>query len=78
MSEIIPINNVEIMENKTTASTFEVRNSFLLKPSMRFCFIVLLLYSLATMETIITAKNILKNAAKNVLKCQMYGKLKIP
>ena len=30
------------------------------------------------METITTAKNILNNAATNVLKCQMYGKLKIP
>jgi hypothetical protein len=30
------------------------------------------------METIITARNIFKNAAIKVLKCQMKGKLKIP
>jgi hypothetical protein len=30
------------------------------------------------METITTARNNLKNAAMNALKCQIYGKSKIP
>src|SRR5690606_1818544 len=45
---------------------------------MRFCLMVLLLYSLETIETITMAKNNLNHEAINVLKCHIYGKLKMP
>ena len=53
-------------------------NSFLLKPSIKFCLIVLLLYSLPIILTTTMAKNNLKYDAKNVVICQMIGKLKMP
>ncbi len=71
-------NKVEIAEKTTTVKNLESINSFLLKPSMRFCLSVLLLYSFAVIDTITTAKKNLSIAATYVLKCQMYGKLKIP
>ncbi len=45
---------------------------------MRFCFKVLLLYSLPIMLTTTMAKKNLNCEAKKVVKCQIIGKLKIP
>ena len=50
----------------------------MLKPSIRFCLIVLLLYSLPIILTTTIAKNSLNWAVKKVVMCQMYGKSKIP
>ena len=62
----------------TTVKNFDCINSFLLNPSMRFCFNVPYEYSFAIMETMTIAKKNFKIAAMYVLKCQIYGKLKIP
>ena len=56
-------NNVEITENNITVKNLERTNSFLLNPSIKFCLRVLLLYSLAIIETITIAKNNLRIAA---------------
>lgn len=53
-------------------------NSFLLNPSMRFCLMVLLLYSLPIILTTTMAKKNLNCAAKKVVICQIMGKLNMP
>lgn len=78
MSETTKRKIVEIIENNTTVRNLDAKNSFLLSPSMRFCFRVLLLYSLDIMDTITIAKKSFNQAATQELKCQMYGKLNIP
>lgn len=78
INDSIPIKNVEPKANRPTVISFEAINSFLLKPSIRFCFKVPYVYSLAVIETITTAKKIFRIAAIYVLKCQINGKLKIP
>jgi hypothetical protein len=45
---------------------------------MRFCFNVLLLYSLPIIDTTTIAKKNLNSAEKKVVICQIIGKLKIP
>lgn len=50
----------------------------MLKPSIRFCLIVLLLYSLPIILTTTIAKKNLNCEAKNVVICQIIGKLNIP
>jgi hypothetical protein len=62
---------VEINAKDITVKNFERMNSFFDKPSIRFCLMVLLLYSLAIIETMTIARNNLKNAVMNVLKCQI-------
>src|SRR5690606_7622524 len=52
--------------------------SFLLNPSIRFCFKVLLLYSFPIILTTTIAKKNLNCEAKNVVICQIIGKLKMP
>ena len=61
-----------------TVKNLEITNSFLLKPSIRFCLMVLLLYSFPIILTTTIAKKNLNCDAKNVVKCQIMGKLKIP
>ena len=53
-------------------------NSFLLNPSIKFCFMVLLLYSFPIIDTTTIAKKNLNCDAKKVVRCQTIGKLKIP
>jgi hypothetical protein len=69
---------VEIKAKEMTVKNLDRINSFFESPSIRFCFIVLLLYSLAIMDTMTMAKKSLKTAVTKVLKCHMYGKLKMP
>ena len=54
---------VEIKENTVTVKNLEAMNSFLLRPSIKFCFSVLLVYSLDIMETITIARNNFSKAA---------------
>ena len=76
--DIKNINIVDTNEKNTSVKNFERMNSFLLKPSIRFCFKVLLLYSLPIILTTTMAKKNLNCEAKNVVKCQIIGKLKMP
>ena len=69
IKETIKTNMVDIKENETTVKNLERINSFLDKPSIKFCFMVLLLYSLAIIETMTIARKSLKNAVTKVLKC---------
>jgi hypothetical protein len=62
---------VEINENEITVKNFESTNSFLESPSIKFCFMVLLLYSLDIIETMTMARNSLKKAVIKVLKCHI-------
>lgn len=64
-------NPVEIRANEITVRNLESMNSFLESPSIKFCFIVLLLYSFAIIETMTMAKKSLKKAVIKVLKCQI-------
>lgn len=64
--------------NTRTVRNFESTNSFLDRPSIRFCLMVLLLYSFDIIDTMTMARKSLNQAVKKVLKCQMYGKLKMP
>jgi len=54
---------VEITANTSTVRNLDKINSRLLNPSIRFCFKVLLLYSLDIIETITIARNNFKVAA---------------
>ena len=75
---MVKTRSVEIITKAAIAYTLDFRNSALLIPSMRFCFKVLYEYSLPIIAIITMAKNIFKSAMIKVLKCQIYGKLKIP
>jgi len=55
-------NTVEINANEITVSTLDRMNSFLDNPSIKFCLMVLLLYSLDIIDTMTMAKNSLNNA----------------
>ena len=59
----IATKSVDTPEKTTTVRNLESINSFLLNPSMRFCFKVLLLYSFAVIDTITTARKNLSIAA---------------
>jgi hypothetical protein len=63
ISETTIRKKVDITAKRRTVINFDKTNSFLLNPSIRFCFKVLWLYSLDIIETITIARKSFKIAA---------------